>query len=607
MKPLATSIPGTNVEEELPALNGRRALVIGAISYPGAPLDNAVDDAVRVAAALVARGFTVTTVLNPDGATIDAALGAFAPAAKLAELALVFLAGHAVERHGSGYFLPVDVQFPLQSGSLPYMAISLNEFVQATEGAMSRIVVLDACRNWPQDPAEATRTSADLDQLVADERHWPNLLMAYATGATKGAGDGTAGAGSAFSNSLCRHLLDHGLTVDECFRRVSQDVVASRKGQQPWTYSSLARTLSFSDLPRFAAIQRHAVPNPEGLSVGAWSTTDAGRRAVILGVGDGMAWNVDVGGWRQVRHTGKDRLMGAADCRMTLFLAGSDGALYVAGGGSEPVQDMKMLHSNGMIASPRADGFAYYGSDAVSCFEVAATIFKEVVRHALDFAVYTSAHLPDGALWVAGERGMICEIDPRDPTLPVREVAKVTQHVNALAVSSSGDRVYVVGQHGLAVALDRSGTKVAEMLPGRGYTTAAGIRAQLVNVADDEHIHRFIFKPSELEKRVFDSLSDHMGVPNYPACALAPNLPILAIGTEESTVVLLDTRDMQVIQELDVGFGNSAMVAGVHFLSDDELAVVGGRGEVTFYDGSVGGVAALRPLRKPNDISRRQQ
>jgi uncharacterized caspase-like protein len=112
MKPLATSIPGTNVEEELPALNGRRALVIGAISYPGAPLDNAVDDAVRVAAALVARGFTVTTVLNPDGATIDAALGAFAPAAKLAELALVFLAGHAVERHGSGYFLPVDVQFP---------------------------------------------------------------------------------------------------------------------------------------------------------------------------------------------------------------------------------------------------------------------------------------------------------------------------------------------------------------------------------------------------------------------------------------------------------------------------------------------------------------
>ncbi|TGR35838.1 caspase family protein, partial [Mesorhizobium sp. M1C.F.Ca.ET.195.01.1.1] len=92
-------------------------------------------------------------------------------------------------------------------------------------------------RNWPHDPDEARRTSNDLEELVADERSWSNLLLAYATSATRDAGDGAKGMGSAFSNALCRHLLDHSLTVDECFRRVSQDVVAQRNDQQPWTYS----------------------------------------------------------------------------------------------------------------------------------------------------------------------------------------------------------------------------------------------------------------------------------------------------------------------------------------------------------------------------------
>ena len=58
-------------------MNGRRALVIGAIAYPGWELDNAVGDANRVSDALRARGFSVSTVLDPDLPAIDAALAAF--------------------------------------------------------------------------------------------------------------------------------------------------------------------------------------------------------------------------------------------------------------------------------------------------------------------------------------------------------------------------------------------------------------------------------------------------------------------------------------------------------------------------------------------------
>lgn len=163
------------------------------------------------------------------------------------------------------------------------------------------------------------------------------------------------------------------------------------------------------------------------------------------------------------------------------------------------------------------------------------------------------------------------------------QYSRRTTGVSRSGRSAFGDRVFVVGQHGLAVELDRSGQKTAELLPDRLFKTAAGIRAQLLNVADDEHIRRFIFEPSTLNKRLHTELAEHLGVPDYYACALAPTLPILAVATQESSVVLLDTRDHQVIQELDVGSGNSAIVSGVHFLSDHELAVVGGRGEVTFF------------------------
>jgi len=58
-----------------------------------------------------------------------------------------------------------------------------------------------------------------------------------------------------------------------------------------------------------------------------------------------MAWSVDIGGFKQVRHPGGDRLMGAADCGKLLFLAGLDGALYVAGAGREPGLDLDVPHS----------------------------------------------------------------------------------------------------------------------------------------------------------------------------------------------------------------------------------------------------------------------
>ncbi|MGZ8284666.1 MAG: hypothetical protein ACXW27_02280 [Allosphingosinicella sp.] len=78
-------------------------------------------------------------------------------------------------------------------------------------------------------------------------------------------------------------------------------------------------------------------------------------------------------------------------------------------------------------------------------------------------------------------------------------------------------------------------------------------------------------------------MTERIGRPSYHACAVAPSLPILAIGTEESTVLLLDWRDRQIFQELDVTSGHSTIVSGMKFFSDREFAVVGGQGQVTFF------------------------
>ncbi len=266
-------------------MNGRHALVIGANAYHDAALANAVDDARRVAAALRERGFSTSIALDPDQAAIDVALADFKLSAQTAELALIYLAGHAVERHGSGFFLPVDSEFPVTAARLRFTATCFNAFVEATNGAGSRIIVLDACRNWPHDPDEVRRTLNDLEELAADERDWPNLLLAYATSSTRTAGDGGKDQGSVFSSSLCRQLLDHDLTVDECFRRVSQDVVAHRHEQQPWTYSSLARTLSFTErtsgtsgLPgtRPSPMCRDSWPGDSGLGI------SVSRRQIVV-------------------------------------------------------------------------------------------------------------------------------------------------------------------------------------------------------------------------------------------------------------------------------------------------------------------------------------
>ena len=95
-----------------------------------------------------------------------------------ADLAFVFLAGHAIERFGTGYFLPADFPFPPTPNALRFNAMELNALVEATAGAKSRVIVLDGCRTPVEGQSESLRLAKDLEELSSGQRNWPNLLMA---------------------------------------------------------------------------------------------------------------------------------------------------------------------------------------------------------------------------------------------------------------------------------------------------------------------------------------------------------------------------------------------------------------------------------------------
>ena len=57
---------------------------------------------------------------------------------------------------------------------------------------------------------------------------------------------------------------------------------------------------------------------------------------------------------------------------------------------------------------------------------------------------------------------------------------------------------------------------------------------------------------------------------------------MLAVGTDESTVILFDTRDAQITQEIDISTGRPRAVGGLAFLSDRELVAASAGGQVLF-------------------------
>lgn len=209
----------------------RVALLIGNSNYTLERLNlpNPANDAVALGGKLTELGFRVIEAIDSDQDQIKAALVDFSAAAKNADMAVFFFAGHGVQVSGENYLIATDFTNFNASG-LNDSAISMSDVrdVFAEANADVGIVILDACRNNPfvesgQAPPGLARSSGGA-----------GLLIAYATDPGNVAYDGT-GENSVFTQAIIDSIGTKGLEARIMFGRVRQQVILETRGQQiPW-------------------------------------------------------------------------------------------------------------------------------------------------------------------------------------------------------------------------------------------------------------------------------------------------------------------------------------------------------------------------------------
>jgi uncharacterized caspase-like protein/Tfp pilus assembly protein PilF len=221
--------------------DGRVALVIANSAYVHAPkLPNPPNDARSMAAALRKVGFATTEKADLNKRDLEAALKAFAQAARGADVAVIYYAGHGMEQGGLNYLVPVDATLASDQ-DVEFDTVPLDLLLRSVEGASRlKLVVLDACRNNPflttMQRASGTRAIGRGLSRVEPEG---DTLVAYAAREGSTADDGDGG-DSPFTKALTTRMLTPGLEIRLLFGQVRDDVLASTaRRQEPAIYGSL--------------------------------------------------------------------------------------------------------------------------------------------------------------------------------------------------------------------------------------------------------------------------------------------------------------------------------------------------------------------------------
>ena len=191
----------------------RSALIIGNASYGFSPLDNPINDARALAGSLRELGFEVTLIENASLAEFQAALASMPQSFQHKGVGLFYYAGHAVQHQGVNYLLPTDFDLDQGNDIAPH-SISINTVLKLLEeaGVGLKLVVLDACRNYPFGEIDEA-----FGQGLASVDATGETLVAYATAAGQWALDGD-GPNSPYTSALVSALELPGHDIYDVFR-----------------------------------------------------------------------------------------------------------------------------------------------------------------------------------------------------------------------------------------------------------------------------------------------------------------------------------------------------------------------------------------------------
>ena len=247
----------------------RVALLVGNSNYQRTELalPNPANDANALGNKLEELGFTVIKAIDTNQAAVESALADFTVAAKNAEMAVFFFAGHGVQVSGENYLVSTDFTEFSASG-LQNNALTMGDIRAAFAAASPDvgIVILDACRNNPfvaagQAPPGLARSTGGA-----------GLLIAYATDPGNVAFDG-AGNNSVFTKAIIDNIETKGLEARIMFGRVRQQVILETRGAQiPWVEEAVLGEHYFAGQVREGVV---AVGNAYSRELAVWREISA--------------------------------------------------------------------------------------------------------------------------------------------------------------------------------------------------------------------------------------------------------------------------------------------------------------------------------------------
>jgi hypothetical protein len=221
------------------------ALVVGNGAYRQCnPLANPVNDAEDMTAKLTSYGFRVVVATDATRAEMDRKLREFKVMLETNEVGLFFFAGHGIQIDGTNYLLAVNTDMASEIDA-KHSSLSLDKVIDtmAKSNALTKIVILDACRNNPWKRAwQRDAATRGLASVYAPK----GTIIGFATSPGELADDGL-GRNGTYTAALLQHIDTPDCSIETMFKRVRNMVAAATDGDQTsWEHTSLSGDFYFN-------------------------------------------------------------------------------------------------------------------------------------------------------------------------------------------------------------------------------------------------------------------------------------------------------------------------------------------------------------------------
>jgi len=231
---LSTLILTVNINQAL--AKNQFALIIGNGKYEAAgSLKNATNDAQLIDASLKAVGFETELLTDLSEKSMGQALDRLAERADSLDVVALYYAGHAIQKDGQNYLIPIDAQIKSET-AIERETIALQSFMKVLERVPISLLFLDACRNNPfaEQIAKNSKSSSraiNIQQGLAVVRPVGDMLITFATLPNAVAFDGD-GENSPFASSLSQHIKTPNVEISVLMKRVTRGVIKQTGGKQ---------------------------------------------------------------------------------------------------------------------------------------------------------------------------------------------------------------------------------------------------------------------------------------------------------------------------------------------------------------------------------------